>query len=59
MGAIVGAFITYLLAFAPDAGSKALTLEAVSVGTERARRRLVPVSPSKNFLRDRKLWPSD
>jgi len=48
MGAIVGAFLTCLLAFAPDAGGQALTLEGVSVGTARTKI-LVPVSPSKIF----------
>jgi len=34
MGAIVGASITYRLAFGPNAGRKALTLQTVSVRTE-------------------------
>ena len=37
MGAIVGASITYLVAFGPNVGRKALTLQAVSVRTERAK----------------------
>ena len=37
MGAIVGASITYLVASGPNAGRKALTLQAVSVITERAK----------------------
>ncbi len=34
MGAIVGASITYRLAFGPNAGRKALTLQTVPVRTE-------------------------
>jgi hypothetical protein len=34
MGAIVGASITYRLAFGPNAGRKALTLQTVPVRTD-------------------------
>ena len=37
MGAIVGASITYRLAFVPNAGLKALTLQAVPVRTEQRK----------------------
>ena len=37
MGAIVGASITYRLAFGPNAGRKALTLQTVPVRTEQRR----------------------
>ena len=37
MGAIVGASITYRLAFGPNAGRKALTLQTVPVRTEQRK----------------------
>jgi hypothetical protein len=37
MGAIVGASITYRLAFGPNAGRKALTLQTVPVRTEQIK----------------------
>ena len=39
MGAIVGASITYRLAFGPNAGRKALTLQTVPVRTEQSKGR--------------------
>ena len=38
MGAIVGASITYRLAFGPNAGRKALTLQTVPVRTEQRKK---------------------
>ena len=45
MGAIVGASITYRLAFGPNAGRKALTLQTVPVRTE--QRKATIWSPSR------------
>ena len=61
MGAIVGASITYRLAFGPNAGRKALTLQTVPVRTEQRKKleRLCRyITRDQPLQRDDCPWPT-